>query len=95
MQFLGKYGDMALAYLKENHNERYQELLKNNALIQLMQNVNEEAYEKLDLMMEQYLKENPLTNTMDTMQSYKERLQEKNYAEEILLKEFIYQIFKN
>ena len=91
MLMLGKYGDMALEYLKKNHEERYEELSQKE--IELIFGVlNDECYERLELMIEKYLKKHPLTNPMDTMQSYKERQQAKDYAEEILIKELICQI---
>lgn len=91
MLMLGKYGNMALEYLKKNHEERYQELSQRDIEL-IFGSLNDECYERLELMIERYLKENPLTNPMDTMQSYREKQQAKDYAEEILLKEFIYKI---
>ena len=86
---LGKYGEMARKYLKENFSERYNTLSKKEINI-MFRNVNDECHERLDIIIEQYLKKNPLTNPSDTMQTYKEKQQAKTIAEEIILKELIY-----
>ncbi|MDR3598485.1 TnpV protein [Clostridium sp.] len=91
MLMSGKYWSVALEYLKKNHEERYKELSQTH-IERIFGSLNEECNDRLDLMIEQYLKENPLTNPMDTMQSYRERQHAKDYAEEIILKEFIYKI---
>lgn len=88
---LGKYGEMARKHLKENFPERYNELSKKEINV-MFRKVDDECYERLDIIMEQYLKKNPLTNPSDTMQSYREREQAKNIAEEIIFKEIVYQI---
>lgn len=41
---LGKYGQMALSYLKENHPHRYSYLLMEGELLPIMHKVNEEAF---------------------------------------------------
>ncbi|NFH74456.1 TnpV protein [Clostridium botulinum] len=88
---LGKYGQMALKYLKENHLNRYNLLLATGELMPIMHQVNEEAYNQLDLIMEQILKEEKI-NKESTMEVYKKRIQAKAIAEEIILKEIILKI---
>ncbi|MFC3923253.1 TnpV protein [Clostridium punense] len=89
---LGKYGQMALNYLKENHPNRYSLLLAKGELMPTMHKVNKEAYGKLELIMEQILKTNPIKNPKNTMESFKYREQVKQTAEEIVLLEIVYQI---
>ena len=45
---LGKYGQMALSYLKENHPHRYTYLLMEGELLLTMHKVNEEAHNHLN-----------------------------------------------
>uniref|UniRef100_UPI0036F2AB51 TnpV protein n=1 Tax=Clostridium faecium TaxID=2762223 RepID=UPI0036F2AB51 len=89
---LGKYGRMAMRYLKENHPNRYSLLLMEGKLTDTMLKVNEEAYNKMDLLMEQMLKEDPITNPMNTMETYKKKEQKKMVAEEIILKEIVLKV---
>ena len=52
---LGKYGLMAMDYLKDNYYERYRLLERNGRLVEVL-NVNEEAHQMVDRMMEKYMK---------------------------------------
>ncbi|WP_395939502.1 TnpV protein [Clostridium sp. DJ247] len=92
VKLLGKYGQMALSYLKENHPNRYSLLLAKGELMPTMHKVNKEAYGKLELIMEQMLKTNPIPNPENTMESFKYREQVKQTAEEIVLLEIVYQV---
>ncbi|WP_416232318.1 TnpV protein [Clostridium kluyveri] len=89
---LGKYGQMALNYLKENHPNRYSLLLATGKLMPTMHKVNQEAYQKLELIIEQILKKNPVQNPETTVESFKYREQVKQTAEEIILLEIVYQV---
>lgn len=88
---LGKYGMMALDYLKQNHLYRFSQLQMEGELIPLMHQVNEEAYQKLEMLQEQMLKANPIPNPEDTYQTYQHRDMIRTQAEEIVLKEIVYQ----
>ena len=87
---LGKYGQMAMNYLRDNHPSRYSLLLSEGELLPMMHRVNEEAYDRLDTMMEQMLKTNQIPNQSNTMESYRHREMLKTTAEEIILHELIY-----
>ena len=53
--FSGKYGDLWKKYLKENQSKRYYDLVRTGQLKQKSAEVNEEANELLDRIMQQYL----------------------------------------
>ena len=84
-------GLLAQDYLKETQPDRYIELQLEDRLNQLMYEVNEQAYERMDQIMEQLLEEHPLNNPGLTMTSYQERLQLEMIAEEIVMNEIVYQ----
>ena len=52
---IGKYGHMWISYMKENHPDRYRHHIRMGQLYSNAQEVNEEAYEMLDRIMNQYL----------------------------------------
>ncbi|WP_412178668.1 TnpV protein [Sedimentibacter sp.] len=89
---LGKYGMMAMSYLRETNQQRYTEMFINGELMQIMRKVNEEANELLDNIMEQKLKIDPVPDPMNAYESYKHRDMIKREAEEIVLKEIVYRI---
>ena len=53
---LGKYGLMAMDYLRDNYYERYRSLERTGRLVEVLKHVNEEAHEMVDRMMEKYMK---------------------------------------
>ena len=87
---LGKYGQMALSYLKEYHPHRYTYLLMEGELLPTMHRVNEEAHNYLNTIMEQMLKNDPIPDPSDTYRSYQHRMQLMATAEEITLAEIVY-----
>ncbi|WP_352168801.1 TnpV protein [Proteiniborus sp. MB09-C3] len=89
---LGKYGMMALNYLKENHESRYSWLMIEGELMSLMHKVDEEAKLKLEVIEKQMLKKDPVSNPMDTYESYRHRDMIRREAEEIVLKEIVYKV---
>lgn len=50
---IGKYGKLHQKYLKENHPARYQMLVLNGELLTYLANLNEQAWERLDVIIEQ------------------------------------------
>ena len=52
---IGKYGLLWISYMKENHPDRYRHYIRMGQLYVKAQEVNEEAYEMLDRIMNQYL----------------------------------------
>ncbi|MDD3137407.1 MAG: TnpV protein [Lachnospiraceae bacterium] len=86
---LGKYGRMALNYLKENRPERYKTLFRLGTLEQKMKEVNVEANSLLDQLMESYLTKHRAQNPSSTMEMWKIREQAKMEAEEIVLNQVV------
>ncbi len=89
-KLLGKYGDMAMKYLREESPSRYDYLLAIGDLFPMMHRIEEEALEKIHLLMEKMLEEKPLTDPNDLILSWQEREQVKSIAEEIVLNEIVF-----
>ena len=87
---IGKYGQMHLNYLKDEHPERYAELRMSGELIPLVHKVNDETHEQIKDLSGKLLKQYP--STTETMQRFKQRNSCQTMAEEIVLKEFLYKI---
>ncbi|WP_416390144.1 TnpV protein [Tepidibacter hydrothermalis] len=87
---LGKYGQMAMMYLKEEHPNRYSLLLSEGILMETMHKVNQQAWERMELLKNQMLKTDPIPNPKDTYQSYRHREMIRARAEELVLHEIVY-----
>lgn len=87
---LGKYGIMAMEYLKENHYERYRTMVRFGILKEKMKEVEEEANRLQDRLMEDYLKKHKPQDTSSTMEMWKIREQGMRMAEEIVLHQIVY-----
>ncbi|WP_334294105.1 TnpV protein [Lachnotalea glycerini] len=87
---LGKYGRMTMQYLKENEPARFNSLYRFGRLKEKMEEVNEEAYQLLDQLMESYLAKNKPQNPSTTIEMWKLREQAKMQAEEIVLQQIVY-----
>lgn len=88
---IGKYGMMALNYLKENYLYRFNQLQIEGNLMPLMHQVNDEAYKKLEVLQEQMLKSNPIEDIKNTYQTYQYRNMIRTQAEDIVIREIVYQ----
>ena len=86
---LGKYGQMALEYLKENYKSRYNTLKRFGMLNLKMMEVNERAYQMEETIMNYYLKKNLPQNSESTMEIWKIREQAKSKAKELVIKELV------
>lgn len=89
---IGKYGYMALKYLHDEHLKRYDFLLASGELMKIIKQVDEEAYERMEVLTTRMLKEKPLTDPTDTILSWQEKEQIRSIAEEMVLKEIVYRI---
>ncbi|NLW40896.1 MAG: TnpV protein [Tissierellia bacterium] len=87
---LGKYGRMAMKYLKENYPMRYKILMIDGELMPLMHKVDKEAKERLEILEKQLLKKNPIKDPEDFYQTYRHRQMIRDMAEEVVLKEIVY-----
>jgi len=86
---LGKYGQMALNHISENYPTRYIVLLSEGELLPAMHKANEEAYERLDTIVNQMLQTDPILEMEDTIKSFRHRQKIHYTAEEIVLNEMI------
>ncbi len=87
---LGKYGRMAMAYLKEHDSVRFKSLYRFGRLGRVLNEVETEANELFDQLMERYLQTHKPQNPSSTMEMWQLREQAKQYAEEIVLLQVIY-----
>lgn len=88
---IGKYGHLWISYMKENHGSDYWHYVRTGTLKEKAENVNEEAYERLEILMEQYLRKNKPRDSNSTMEMWRLREQAKAVAEEVIYGEFVYQ----
>ena len=88
---VGKYGDLWMEYLKENHPDRYRYLFRFGKLMKKAEEVNEEAYEMLDRIVSKYLEKHPPIDPNSTMEMWQIREQAKMMAEEIIFHDIVNQ----
>lgn len=86
---LGKYGRMAMRYLSENEPARYRTLLRFGMLGEKMAEVDEEANQLLDQLMEDYLTKHRPRDPSSTMEMWRLREQAKMQAEEVVLHQVV------
>ena len=86
---LGKYGLMAMDYLRDNYYERYRSLERSGRLVEVLKPVNEEAHQMVDRMMEKYMKNHKPNDPTSTMEVWKIRVQGLVQAEEIVVHEIV------
>lgn len=87
---VGKYGQMYLNYLKDEHSERYAELRMSGELMSLIHKVNDATHEQIKELTCKLMNQYP--STTDTMKKFRQRNTCQAMAEEIILKEFLYKI---
>ena len=88
---IGKYGHLWILYMKENHKDRYRYHVRMGQLCSKANEVNEEAYEMLEGMMNQYLKNHVPEDRHSTMKVWELRKQAKSSAEEVVYEFIVYQ----
>ena len=87
---IGKYGHLWISYMKENHSDRYRHHVRMGQLLIKAKEVNEEAYEMLDRIVEKYLEKHKPKDAHSTMEMWKLREQAKQLAEEVIYGEIVY-----
>lgn len=87
---IGKYGHLWISYMKENHPDRYRHHIRMGQLQMKAKEVNEEAYEMLDGIVEKYLAKHKPGDTHSTMEMWKLREQAKQLVEEVIYGEIVY-----
>lgn len=88
--FVGKYGTVWTRYMEENHPMRVYELRMEGELRVKAAEVNEEAMDMLDMMVQAYLKKHKPKNPNSTMEMWQLREQAKAIAEEFVLEDIVY-----
>ena len=89
--WVGKYGLLWIAYMKSNHVERYRHHIRMGTLNIKAFEVNEEAYEMLEGIVNQYLANHKPQNSASTMEMWRLREQAKQMAEEVVLRDIVRQ----
>ena len=87
----GKYGLLWIDYMKTNHTDRYRHHIRMGTLNSKAFEVNEEVYELLEGIMNQYLAKHKPQNSASTMEMWRLREQAKQMAEEIVLSDIVRQ----
>lgn len=87
---VGKYGHLWISYMKENHPDRYRHYIRMGQLHSKAKEINEEAYEMLDMVVEKYLAKHKPKDTHSTMEIWKLREQANQLAEEVIYGEIVY-----
>ena len=87
---IGKYGHLWISYMKENYPDRYRHHIRMGQLQMKAKEVNEEAYEMLDRIVEKYMTKHKPGDTHSTMEMWKLRERAKQLAEEVIYGEIVY-----
>ena len=89
--WVGKYGLLWIDYTKSNHTDRYRHHIRMGTLNTKAFEVNEEAYEMLEGIVNQYLAKHKPQNSASTMEMWRLREQAKQMAEEVELRDIVRQ----
>ena len=89
--WIGKYGLLWIDYMKSNHVERYKHHIRMGTLIARAFELNEEAYEMLEGIVNQYLAKHKPQNSASTVEMWRLRKQAKQMAEEVVLSDIVRQ----
>ena len=87
---VGKYGHLWISYMKENHKDRYRHHVRIGQLYSKANEVNEEAYEMLEWIMNQYLKKHVSEDSCTSMEMWRIREEAKRSAEEVVYEAIVY-----
>ncbi|MCT4563588.1 MAG: TnpV protein [Maledivibacter sp.] len=87
---IGKYGSIAMSYLKNENPYRYSLLRAEGTLMETMYKVNEEAHQMMEVLQKQMLMKIPILDPENFYESYKHREMIRARAEEIVLSEIVY-----
>ena len=88
--FCGKYGDMWKKHMHDNREADYRHYLFTGKLNEKAKEINEQSYEMLDVIMDQYMKKHKPSNPDSTMEMWKLREQAKTQAEKIIFHDIIF-----
>lgn len=88
--FCGKYGDIWKKHMHDNRNADYRHYLFTGKLNEKAREINEQAYEMLDVIMNQYMNNHKPDNPDSTIEMWKPREQAKMQAEEVIFHDIIF-----
>lgn len=91
--WVGKYGLLWMDYMKSNHADRYRHHIRMGTLNTKALEVNEEAYEMLERIVNQYLVKHKPQNSASTMEMWRLRERAKQMAEEVVLSDIVRQYY--
>ena len=91
--WVGKYGLLWMDYMKSNYADRYRHHIRMGTLNSKAFEVNEEAYEMLEGIVNQYLAKHKPQNAASTMEMWRLREQAKQMAEEVVLSDVVRQYY--
>lgn len=91
-QPLGRYGRMALVYLRENHPERYAVLKMDGNLMKTMHRVQRDALERMEHLTQQMLLDDPVPETEDLLERARHWNDLKSMAEKIVLQTTVFRV---
>ena len=89
--WVGKYGLLWMDYMKSKHAEKYRHHIRMGTLNTKALEVNEEAYEMLEGIVNQYLVKHKPQNSASTMEIWRLREQAKQMVEEVVLSDIVRQ----
>ena len=88
---IGKYGEMRRKYLQEHRKATYGMMILEGTLKQQLMNVNEQAHQQIEILIEDLLKVNPAPDKAKNQLGWIQHMNMlKMQAEEIILRELIY-----
>jgi hypothetical protein len=88
--FCGKYGDMWKKHMHDNRNADYRYYLFTGKLNEKAKEINEQAYEMLDVIMNHYMNNHKPDNPKSTIEMWKLRELAKMQAEEVIFHDIIF-----
>ena len=92
---LGRYGRQALKHMQEHNQELYKDLQESGKLMNHLHQVEEDIFDMIELVESRLLKNDPISDPMDTYKTYQHKLMIRAQAEEIALCDLIYNTKNN
>ena len=86
---LGRYGRMALSYLRDNYPDRYTALKIDGSLMETMHRIQREATEQIERLTQQMLMDTLMPVTDDILERTRHLNDLKSMAEETILQAFV------
>ncbi|WP_432401922.1 TnpV protein [Wukongibacter sp. M2B1] len=87
---LRKFGRLRYKYLKDNKTYLFSRLRLEGELMKHIIEIEKQAYERFERIQQEYLREHLLPDDGNFVESYRIRQEAREVAEEVVLKELIY-----